>query len=644
MSVQFGRLNFEGAPVVAEYLEKVRKLLVPYGPDGVSSYSKSGVGMFYGAFHTTKESCREIQPHITRSHQVLIWDGRLDNRSELIHALRADLSNESTDLSIVAVAYEDWGSDSFAKLKGDWALSIWNPAERSLTLAKDPIGTHPLYYSIDANQITWSSILDPLVLFARKTFTLCEEYIAGWFSYFPDAHLTPYLGIQSVPPSSFVLLRPGKHTVNKYWDFDPGKRIRYRTDRQYEEHFRAVFAEAVNNRLRSNGPVLAELSGGIDSSSIVCMADTVIAQGATGCPRLDTVSFYNDSEPNWDEQPYFTRVEEKRGRRGCHIDAGSRGFLALEFEKERFAATPDSLARPDGAARELSAYMNSLGSRVVLSGIGGDEVMGGVPTPTPELQDFLARGRFGALAHQLKIWALVKRKPWLHLLLEALRGFFPPTLVGVPERMRPTPWLRADFEKRYRFALTGYESRLRLLGPLPAFQQNLSTLNLLRRQLGCSALSCDPPYLKRYPYLDRGLLEFMYAIPREQVVRPGQRRSLMRRALVGIVPDELLNRKRKAYIARTPIAAISTEWASIVGITQEMVAGALGIVNAEDFRKALQMARQGQEISLVILIRTLAIEFWLRSLGEQGVLPSNPTLNKQITSLVDTAGASTDSH
>ena len=98
-------------------------------------------------------------------------------------------------------------------LIGDWALSIWDPHTRSLILAKDPIGTRHLYYSFDENHVTWSTILDPLVLSAGNPFALCEEYIAGWFSMFPAAHLTPYVGIHSVPPSSSVLIRSGKHTV-----------------------------------------------------------------------------------------------------------------------------------------------------------------------------------------------------------------------------------------------------------------------------------------------------------------------------------------------------------------------------------------------------------------------------------------------
>src|SRR5207253_1227956 len=108
--------------------------------------------------------------------------------------------------------------------------------------------------------------------------------------------------------------------VSGYWDFDPGKRIRYRTDAEYEEHFRAVFGKAVQRRLRSDGPILAELSGGMDSSSIVCMADSIIARGDVESPRLDTISWFDNSQPATDELPYIAIVEQRRGRTGFHID------------------------------------------------------------------------------------------------------------------------------------------------------------------------------------------------------------------------------------------------------------------------------------------------------------------------------------
>src|SRR5882757_2950435 len=220
MSVLFGKWNFDGRPVAPEYIEKVNAALEPYGPDSNERYSKDGLTILYRAFHTTKESHHEVQPHISPSGVVITWDGRLDNRTELISELRGSLSVNSSDVEIVARAYDEWKDKSFAKLLGDWALSIWSPTERSLVLAKDPIGIRHLYYWMGDTQITWGTILDPIVRFARWAFDLDKEYVAGWFSLmYPAAHLTPCVGIRSVPPSSCVLIRPGRHHVTRYWDF-----------------------------------------------------------------------------------------------------------------------------------------------------------------------------------------------------------------------------------------------------------------------------------------------------------------------------------------------------------------------------------------------------------------------------------------
>src|ERR1700731_223425 len=113
MSVQFGRWSFEGQPPAPDYIEKVRAALAPYGPDSNESYSKGGVRILYRAFHTTKESHREKQPHISSCGAVITWDGRLDNRAELIEVLREVLAFDSTDVAIVAAAYERWGSNCF---------------------------------------------------------------------------------------------------------------------------------------------------------------------------------------------------------------------------------------------------------------------------------------------------------------------------------------------------------------------------------------------------------------------------------------------------------------------------------------------------------------------------------------------------
>src|SRR5260370_1410423 len=181
------------------------------------------------------------------------------------------------------------------------------------------------------------------------------------------------------------------------------------------------------------------------------------------------------------------------------ISIPPRKSVSVPTPNTKRASAPSS-AKPSavGSAPTVPACIVSQGNRVVLSGIGGDEFTGGVPTPNPELADLLARGHFRTLAHQLKVWALNKRKPWFHLLFGAAREFLSPALVGVPKHKRPAAWFNPAFVKRNRAALTGYDDRTRTFGPLPSFQANLVALDVLRRQLACSELSLDLPREQRY--------------------------------------------------------------------------------------------------------------------------------------------------
>jgi asparagine synthase (glutamine-hydrolysing) len=319
-------------------------------------------------------------------------------------------------------------------------------------------------------------------------------------------------------------------------------------------------------------------------------------------------------------------VENKLGRIGCHIDVDLQKSFGLDFDSNSLAVTPNCADKcANEAVKQFESWVISHRNRVLVSGIGGDEVTGGLPTAIPELEDLLARARFIRLASRLKLWALSKRKPWFHLLFEAARGFQPPEIGGVPPYMHPPSWLHRDFVKRHRSALTGYPLRVKLFGALPSFQENLSILEALRRQLACDALPSEPPYEKRYPYLDRDLLEFIFACPREQLVRPGQRRSLMRRSLVGIVPSELLNRKRKAFVVRSPLLALSTEQTRLSEMSETMLVTSFGILDPEAFRLALRKASQGQEVAIVTLMRVLGIESWLRKCGRNKILAGGPS-------------------
>jgi asparagine synthase (glutamine-hydrolysing) len=639
MSVIFGRWNFEAEPADAAYLHRVQSNLAPYAPDDAGAYSRGGVAILHHAFHTTHESRLARQPLVTKSGCVIAWDGRLDNRDELVDELGEPVLHQASDVSVAAAAYDKWNTECLAKFAGDWALCIWDSNDRSLLLARDPIGLRHLHYTFEKNQITWSTLLDPLVLFAGRSFALNEEYMAGWLSSFPSARLTPYNGIDSVPTGSFLSLKRQTPRIIEYWNFNPRKKISYRSDAEYEEHFRNVFAQAVHRRLRSGAPVLAELSGGMDSSAIVCVADTLLGRRSSDAPRIDTISYHDDSEPNWDETAYFTKIEDKRHRRGRHINTRGNATFLPEYESGRFASTPTAGLKPTSATLEFAYALKSNGNRVVLSGLGGDEVLGGVPTPIPELSDLIIQLKWSECARQLQRWALAKRIPILSLLRDTLCAFLPVNKFRLPEYMRSPIWLGRAFAKRYSAALAGYQSRLKVFGPLPTFQENLATLDGLRRLLGCSAPAVDPPYERRYPYLDRDLLEFLFAVPREQMLRPGERRSLMRRALAGIVPAEVLARKRKAFVSRGPRLALSKELDLLVQMTGDMIISSLGIAEPQSFCEALRNARYDSQTQITPLRRAIALEKWLKHLALWNQVELNNSTANPINSLPHSQGA-----
>jgi asparagine synthase (glutamine-hydrolysing) len=228
-----------------------------------------------------------------------------------------------------------------------------------------------------------------------------------------------------------------------------------------------------------------------------------------------------------------------------------------------------------------------------------------------ELADLLQSGRIVAFTKRLVEWALALRVPAVHLGWESAREFL--RLSEAPQAQ--VAWLHPEFVRRTRRALAGYPP----FAPAgrPSFRANLFALEDLRRHISCLAASSPrEPFERRYPYLDRELLEFLYAIPRAQLLRPGQRRSLMRRSLRGLVPDQILDRKRKGFLARAPVAALQAELGRLLLETNTMLAGDLHIVEQSRFQRSLRRAAEGQAVPVIPILRTLLVEAWLRHLSE----------------------------
>jgi len=632
MSVQAGIWNFDGKPVDPTLVAKFHESLRQQGPDGESSWSDGSVALLYRPFHTTAESRREKQPYTSRRGFVLTWDGRLDNREDLIAELRNCLDAQPTDVAIVAAGFDHWETACFGRLVGDFAVSLWRPKEHALFFGVDYMAVRHIFYYMKNDRIWWATDLAPLVLLSGDKFQIDEDYVAGYLANEPDARLTPYREIREVPPGHFVRVRPGGARIERFWRFHPSSRICYRTDAEYEEHFRHVFRQSVSRRLRSDSPVLAELSGGLDSSSIVCMADEIIAKGQVQAPRLDTISYYDNTEPNGDDWTYLQKVEEKRGRRGNHVDNSKLGRATAQLECSTFSALPGALGVGQKLGDERANLVLCGGYRTVLSGLGGDEFLGGIPDPRAQLADFIVRFRFIRLAKELVAWSLVKRVPWIRLLWQTAVGALPAFISQYfIQEAKVEPWILRDFAARTRLPARklGLDEHFGLW--LPSRRCYIGGVLLMASKLAKHVPPVSALEEARYPFLDRNLIEFILSIPASQLLRPGERRSLMRRSLAGIVPHEILSRRTKQLGSRTPILALETHWNELQRIFQVPISSSLGFVDETKLLTAICDARAGKSVPVVRLLWTISLEYWLRNLVARGLLdvPAHSSLPAQ---------------
>src|SRR5712664_1838486 len=186
MSAQAGIWNLDGRPVDQALLGRLSTAVEQYGPDSGDTYLDRSMGIVYRAFHTTQDSRLEHQPHVSPQGLVITWDGRLDNRGELIPQLHKELVGNDTDVAIVAAAFEHWGTDCFRRLLGDWAVCIWNPDERELIFAVDYMAIRHIFYYAKKDQIWWATDLSALILLSGDKFHIDDDYIAGYLAQDPD--------------------------------------------------------------------------------------------------------------------------------------------------------------------------------------------------------------------------------------------------------------------------------------------------------------------------------------------------------------------------------------------------------------------------------------------------------------------------
>jgi asparagine synthase (glutamine-hydrolysing) len=618
MSAIGGVLMFDGGPVDPSVLAALGTRLERLGPDGGREVIDGSIGMSYRAFHTNAESRREHQPHCWGHQMMLCWDGRLDNRDELKAFLRDDLRGEDTDAAIVMAAYRRWGQLSIGKLVGDFALAIWDKRDHAVWLARDLAGTRTLYYHVDSERAVWSTDLGALLDAGGAAIEINDEYVAGRLTGGCEPDLTPYVGFRAVKPAHALRIdQDGLLSEHRFWSIDPHEEIRYTTDAEYEEHFRAVFREAVRVRLRSDSAVFSELSGGLDSSSIVCMADDILKAGDAAAPGLETISYILNGASTSNEEPWIAHIDTQRGTAGHRIRETEYPYLTA-LPDTTGISLPNFVLCSSAYPRALRATMHDRGARVLLCGTGGDELLYSPRDPSPELADLAASKRVRELHARLQVWSRLMNRPYVQVLWN---DAVVPNLPWVVQA-----WLKSDvirlhpdwFDERF---VTRMHFRERIMAraagagtfPTPATGILAFMLRCAFQVVGAGMHQELGGCENAYPFLDRRLVEYAFAIPFQQKLRPGENRSVMRRALKGLVPHAILDRKDKGKPTELVYRAYAREAGTIRHLLSDARIFAREYVDRTKFTAAFDRAVAGHEQFHAAISIPLTLELWLRA-------------------------------
>jgi asparagine synthase (glutamine-hydrolysing) len=521
------------------------------------------------------------------------------------------LQDDTTDVALAMAAYEKWGEPGFNRLIGDWSLVLWEASSDSIVLASDYMGVRPLHYYADNNCIAWSSDLGLLVSWLGVEDDLDNHFIAAFLTHSPKYDRTIYRSISYVPCAHSVRAKDGNLAKTPIWYPPVENRIRYRTDDEYEEHLLHLFRDAVLQRLRTNHGVCCDLSGGLDSSSITCLAHDLIETGATSRKTLITFSFL---DPDMDDERYIQIVEQYCRIEGIHLPFAH--LWSLDAPTSPMPIRSDLLRRGPGDA------LSTRSVRSHLTGLGGDLAMGNVLEDTDQLADALQQGAWLRLLKDAYAWSRVLRVPiWLTLklgiipLLSASRqqklwemkskllgeAYGNLRKIALPNQQFIDNYLEihaSPYSLCYRQAIPSQRSFFYAL----TSYQVMRPLTVRLRQF--------EPIKSTHPYCHRPLVEFVAAIPRRQLCGIGRPRDLMRRAFSGILPSAILDRRTKAL-------AGSANDKSLLDILPALSRGALqtasrGYIDGDNFRRILQNP-QATDYDRSQLSQALILEVWLRT-------------------------------
>lgn len=559
MSVIAGIVRFSGSPVSTADLASAAARLKAPGVGEPAFWVSDRAGFLVRQRIVTNEDMAERQPW-TNGRQVMVYDGRLDNREEVAEALGLVIKGSEiiADGQLIFAALERWGQDAFAKFIGDFAVALWDIQNRRLLLARDQRGRRTLYYHHGKDFVAFATTYPALLALPGVPRKIDELGVADFLVLNMKHPVnTLYEGVRRVPKAGSAVFGANGSRISTYWDPAPKRQIRLASDGEYIEAMREQLDRAVSCRLRAKGGIASAMSGGLDSSAVAATAAKLLAPdrllAVTSVPPEGMKLSPLSSAWYVEERPYVKAIAAMHPNMELVLASSDRPHWTETNPDPFFAVSGIPMRNISNIGWLLPGYdaVINVGGNVLLLGEGGNFAWSWDGLRL--LSNYFRRGNWIRLAREL---ALTDRnRPygmnWKAILRsEVLSPLEPRRLNRWRKRLCENgsePWtyssaINPAFAREVNLFRRLAETKLDFAGLPNAQRFRLEKIS--RPEHGAdiaTAMRAMNGLETRTPLWDIRLLEFCLSIPDDQFLRNGETRRLPRLALADRLPRAVLD-------------------------------------------------------------------------------------------------------
>jgi len=536
-----GILNFSGAPVERDKLEKMNELIFHRGPDGDGIFVENNIGL--GSNRLAIIDLREIanQPMFDFDKRyVIVYNGEIFNYVELRDDLvkKGYKFNNNSDTEVILNLYKEYGEKCQHKLNGMWAFAIWDRKEKTLFCSRDRYGIKPFYYYRDGEKFIFGSEIKQILscgVQKQVNDEIVYDYLV--FNFIDHIDQTFFKNIYKLPAGFKVTVKGNDFKINQWYELPQNEIDGVKIKTLYEDFYNLMY-DSIRLRLRSDVEVGSCLSGGLDSSTVVCLMHNILHN--EGKPEIQKTYTACYEEKEIDERKYAEEVINQTNSTAFYLYPDSGG-LQSDFDKMTWHQDEPFIGATVFAQWSVFKKIHETKIKVVLDGQGSDEILMGYYSfvQLNLKRTFLNPIRF--VSEYLH--GIDKINLSFFKFSQFFLYFISPFLRYKVQLAYSRKFLNSDFLSSIKRKQIFYEM---VPGNLRDFRLSnlwqISLPSLLRYEdKNSMAFSVEA----RLPFLDHRVVEFIFSIPFDYLIRKGWTKYVLRESMKDRIPDDIRLRKGK---------------------------------------------------------------------------------------------------